>query len=87
MTGAIDRTGALLRVVAIIALPLVVGITVIALYSLLAGILDPWWFRTDACPDPAMTCGQFPPVTFLVAGVVFVGVGVAGRAYRWVSDQ
>jgi hypothetical protein len=33
------------------------GITVRALVN---GRPLSWWLRTDACPDPAVTCGQFP---------------------------
>jgi hypothetical protein len=41
-----------------------------------------WWFRTDACPDSAITCGQFPWAGIAVlqaVGVVIVAIWLYGH--------
>jgi hypothetical protein len=41
-----------------------------------------WWLRTDACPDPTITCGQLPWAGIAVlqaVGVVVVAIWLYGH--------
>lgn len=47
--------------------------------ALIEGRSLEWWFSTDACPEPNVTCGKIPWATLLVVQAsVLLGVIIGG---------
>lgn len=61
-----------LRTLAIVGAPFGFMALALAGYLVAYELLPIWWFRTDACPEREVVCGQMPPILF-----VMIGVGVA----------
>lgn len=75
-----------LRTLAIAGAPF--GFMGLALGGYLAAyqVLPEWWFQTDACPAREMTCGQMPPILFVVlVGMVGLAV-VLGAIWRFHTE-
>lgn len=72
--------GPLVSVATIVGVGL--GSVAITLNAIWIGRPLRWWFRTDACPDPTITCGHAPWAGIAVlqaVGVVVVAIWLYGH--------
>lgn len=63
-----------------ILLPLLGVLLLLGVYALAYQLLTPehmWLFRTDACPESSMSCGQMAPFMFILL-VLIVALAVVG---------
>jgi len=69
----------------VLGLLLPLGIAIASLAVTVRALLElrplSWWLRTDACPDPAVTCGQ-PPWAAIAVVQVIMFVAFA----KWLFD-
>lgn len=57
----------------------------LAFMAAMRGYLGPWWYRTDACPEPTAVCGQMPMILF-PSVLLGVSVIVAGSfVFRYLG--
>lgn len=71
-----------LRTLAIVGAPFGFMGLALAGYLVAYELLPIWWFRTDACPERGVVCGQMPPILFVMIGVAVGLVVVLSAIWR-----